>query len=799
MFPDSTELLQRLELNRRLELHSGCVNTVAWNQSGSLLLSGSDDHRLVLTNPYTGAKVHEVLTPHRANIFAAKFLPATGDNKIVSCAGDGTLLYTDILREAETASCQFNCHAGTVYDTITIPGDPNTFLSCGEDGTVRWFDLRTKSSCLRDVCKEDILINTNKAVTAISLNPMLSYQIAVGCSDSKVRIFDRRQLGTQATGHTPDNPGLHGLVSRFSVPEFGEKMRRLTCVQWRPDGREVLASYSSDYIYIFDPASDCEDGGKKLKVGNPVRKASRRRNKSPKPFKKLRLRGDWSDTGPHSRPEVEARHGRGERPEAREEERPTSGTAETERDRENYQISLMQRMTDALSRMLNDPSTRLAMQRLNTQGEGAELTNREPRLESGELGAGPSQGQQSRAAVAIQDRWRRYRQRRQEEAGVGQAAEEEEVIVTEAEAEDEQRRCSPTQALFCCPQQKVEPDHQKAANEDTQIEDCPDSDQTTNACSDEKSNDNTSTQTFNHTDSNSDDTKNTQADSNDCDDDNDVNINELRTSVASLRSSGVEPEVQLRYTDQGTGSGQLTVRRPDPGLETLPGVPELTEDTEVTLETLPGPSRVVTGHGQPRFDPATGVRRRRSGISSVPTSSILPEPSTASARGQEVMEYETSDESDEDGEEGDMEAEDRVIRQPRILQQLTGHRNARTMIKEAAWWGTRFIMSGSDCGHLFAWDRETGELVMMLEADRHVVNCVQPHPHDPILATSGIDYDVKLWGPTAEAGKFDRKAAEVVMRRNEVMLEETRDTITVPASLMIRMLASLNQIRRGEP
>ena len=469
----------------------------------------------------------------------------------------------------------------------------------------------------------------------------------------------------------------------------------------------------------------------------------------------------------------------------------------------------MQRMTDALSRMLNDPSTRLAMQRLNTQGEGAELTNREPRMETGELGAGPSQGQQSRAAVAIQDRWRRYRQRREEEARSSQPAEggeesryseaeegeEAEVTVTEVEAEDEQRRCSPTQALFCCPQQKVEPDHQKAAIADTQSEDCPDSDQATNACSDKISNnDNTSTEKF--TDSNSD-TKNTQEDSNDCDD-NDDNINELRTSVASLRSSGLEPEVQLRYSDQGTGSGQLTVRRPDPGLETLPGVPELTEDTEVDPETLPGPSRVVTGHGQPRFDPATGVRRRRSGISSVPTSSILPEPSTASGRGQEVMEYEISDESDEDGEDGDMEAEDRVIRQPRILQQLTGHRNARTMIKEAAWWGTRFIMSGSDCGHLFAWDRETGELVMMLEADRHVVNCVQPHPHDPILATSGIDYDVKLWGPTAEAGKFDRKAAEVVMRRNEVMLEETRDTITVPASLMIRMLASLNQIRRGK-
>ena len=34
--------------------------------------------------------------------------------------------------------------------------------------------------------------------------------------------------------------------------------------------------------------------------------------------------------------------------------------------------------------------------------------------------------------------------------------------------------------------------------------------------------------------------------------------------------------------------------------------------------------------------------------------------------------------------------------------------------------------------------------------------------------------------------------------RNQVMLEETMDTITVPATLMIRMLASLNQIRRGK-
>lgn len=30
------------------------------------------------------------------------------------------------------------------------------------------------------------------------------------------------------------------------------------------------------------------------------------------------------------------------------------------------------------------------------------------------------------------------------------------------------------------------------------------------------------------------------------------------------------------------------------------------------------------------------------------------------------------------------------------------------------------------------------------------VNCLEPHPHLPGMATSGLDYDIKLWAPTAE-------------------------------------------------
>lgn len=91
-----------------------------------------------------------------------------------------------------------------------------------------------------------------------------------------------------------------------------------------------------------------------------------------------------------------------------------------------------------------------------------------------------------------------------------------------------------------------------------------------------------------------------------------------------------------------------------------------------------------------------------------------------------------------------------------------GHRNARTMIKEATFWGNEYVMSGSDCGHVFAWNRKTGKLVMLLQADQHVVNCLQPHPTLPMLATSGIDYDVKVWAPVRESNGFDEQQAKDV-------------------------------------
>ncbi|EDO31720.1 predicted protein, partial [Nematostella vectensis] len=327
---------------------------------------------------------------------------------------------------------------------ITTPGDSNTFLSCGEDGTVRMFDIRTKQKCAKRDCREDVLIDCAKAITSISINPQAPYQLAVGCENSTVRVFDRRSLST--ANHSSAANKMRGMVCKFRPDALSERTCRVTSLSFSDDGGELLVSYCADYLYLFNmrgpkssPLTPGSNGENDHSSSSPQR--------SNLPLKRLRLRGDWSDTGPNARPESEAT---------------------------STESNLMQRMSDMFVRWIEESF------RANQRGRGRPVTSS--------------------------------------------------------------------------------------------------------------------------------------------------------------------------------------------------------------------------------------------------------------------------------------------------------------------------VTSSSDCGRIFLWDKNTCEIVVVLQGDKHVVNCIQPHPFDPILASSGIDYDIKLWSPSLEypqpLGELDE-----IIKRNEKMLEESRDTITVPASFMLRMLASLNHAR----
>lgn len=54
------------------------------------------------------------------------------------------------------------------------------------------------------------------------------------------------------------------------------------------------------------------------------------------------------------------------------------------------------------------------------------------------------------------------------------------------------------------------------------------------------------------------------------------------------------------------------------------------------------------------------------------------------------------------------------------------------------------VVSGSDDGNFFVWDKSSGELKGVYEGDGSVVNVIEGHPSLPLLAVSGIDTTVKV-------------------------------------------------------
>uniref|UniRef100_A0A2I3GPV9 DDB1- and CUL4-associated factor 6 n=1 Tax=Nomascus leucogenys TaxID=61853 RepID=A0A2I3GPV9_NOMLE len=903
------EFIQRLKLEATLNVHDGCVNTICWNDTGEYILSGSDDTKLVISNPYSRKVLTTIRSGHRANIFSAKFLPCTNDKQIVSCSGDGVIFYTNVEQDAETnRQCQFTCHYGTTYEIMTVPNDPYTFLSCGEDGTVRWFDTRIKTSCTKEDCKDDILINCRRAATSVAICPPIPYYLAVGCSDSSVRIYDRRMLGTRATGNYAGR-GTTGMVARFIPSHLNNKSCRVTSLCYSEDGQEILVSYSSDYIYLFDPK---DDTARELKT--PSAEERREELRQP-PVKRLRLRGDWSDTGPRARPE-----------------------SERERDGEQSpNVSLMQRMSDMLSRWFEEASEVAQSNRgrgrsrprggtsqsdistLPTVPSSPDLEVSETAMEvdtpaeqflqpstSSTMSAqahstsSPTESPHSAPLLSSPD----SEQRQSVEASGHHTHHQSEFLrgpeiallrkrlqqlrLKKAEQQRQQELAAHTQQQ---PSTSDQSSHE-GSSQDPHPSDSPSSvvnKQLGSMSLDEQQDNNneklspkpgtgepvlslhystegttTSTIKLNFTDEWSSIASSSRGIGSHCksegqeeslvpqssmqppEGDSETKAPEESSEDVTKYQEGVSAENPVENHINITQSDKFTAKpsdsnsgeRNDLNLDSPCGVPEESASSEEAKE--------------PETSDQTSTESATNENNTNPESQFQTEaigPSAHEETSTRDSALQDTDDSDDDPvlipgaryragpgdsycvpftrfnirgttigdrimrrsavariqeffrrrkERKEMEELDTLnIRRPLVKMVYKGHRNSRTMIKEANFWGANFVMSGSDCGHIFIWDRHTAEHLMLLEADNHVVNCLQPHPFDPILASSGIDYDIKIWSPLEESRIFNRKLADEVITRNELMLEETRNTITVPASFMLRMLASLNHIRAG--
>lgn len=274
----SYDTMKRLNLENCFDAHIGCVNCLEWNKSGKLLASGSDDHSIVIYDPFVKTKTHDhirhvVNTDHEGNIFSVKFMPESGDILMATCGGDNQVKLINILTGENYLNCK-HCHQDRVKRLAVHHREPNLIWSAGEDGYIMEYDIRDVHNCSQSSARPKNLIldlktasPTNPIAKCLAINPVRDEMIAVGSTDSCIRLFDRRYIKKDAWNSciayfspgqflikSPSNykkpTQIQSSSSTSSYPcpvSYGT-----TYVAFSPNGSELLANIHAEQIYLFN-------------------------------------------------------------------------------------------------------------------------------------------------------------------------------------------------------------------------------------------------------------------------------------------------------------------------------------------------------------------------------------------------------------------------------------------------------------------------------------------------------------------------------------------------------------------
>ncbi|CAO2812883.1 unnamed protein product [Amaranthus hypochondriacus] len=246
----SQGLVQQLDLYGKLVGHKGCVNTVEFNSTGKVLVSGSDDRQVIFWNWASKKKIFTYSSGHLENIFQTKIMPFSDDRVIVTSAQDGQVRVGHVLDDGSVDTKRLGKHRGAVFKLAVEPGSPYILYSCGEDGFVQHFDLRSNSPTKLFSCCSFTESDRSGSSSTIRLNAIVSdprnpNYLAVGGSDEYVRVYDMRKCHWDASSNL-DKP-----LNTFCPHHLKESSNvHITGLAYS-NASELLVSYNDELVYLF--------------------------------------------------------------------------------------------------------------------------------------------------------------------------------------------------------------------------------------------------------------------------------------------------------------------------------------------------------------------------------------------------------------------------------------------------------------------------------------------------------------------------------------------------------------------
>jgi len=192
------------------------------------ILTSSGDSTCLRWNISSG-RVMDTFAEHKADAMFLALRP-NDPNCFLSCSVDKTIKLWDI-RSPQKSKQTFTGHQGDVNGVDFLPSDNNAFATCSEDGTVRLWDVRayqevSQFGALKQ--NEDPLADT-------------SGYTSIACSKSGRLIF---------CGHSDSNVLAYDVLSDRTTPAFTIAQAHdghVSCIGISPDGN-ALCTGSWDFV-----------------------------------------------------------------------------------------------------------------------------------------------------------------------------------------------------------------------------------------------------------------------------------------------------------------------------------------------------------------------------------------------------------------------------------------------------------------------------------------------------------------------------------------------------------------------
>ncbi|QPG94215.1 hypothetical protein C2857_005394 [Epichloe festucae Fl1] len=231
--------------------------TATMTESSNVFIHDVTPHLASFDNPGTTITAQQnkpisTIRAHKTEGYAVDWSPMVPGGKLLTGDNDGLIYVTSRTDGGGwvTDNRPFQGHTSSVEEIQWSPSEQSVFASASSDGTIRVWDVRSKSR------KPAITVQvSNYDINVMSWSRQTSHLLASGADDGTWGVWDLRQWKTNADKPQP-------------LASFDFHKEQITSLEWHPTDDSIMAVAAGDNtVTLWDLAVELDDEESKDTAG----------------------------------------------------------------------------------------------------------------------------------------------------------------------------------------------------------------------------------------------------------------------------------------------------------------------------------------------------------------------------------------------------------------------------------------------------------------------------------------------------------------------------------------------------